>query len=293
MPISGFVVSYNREATIETCLRSIRFVDELIVLDKSSTDGTARIAARFADRVITVPWSPTVEETRSLALDHCQHDRIAFLDDDECFSPEAIRYLDRELRHGNADLYSLPCRHHVLGRHDEGAYYWPQRHIRAFGRGALTFESTVHGGERLSKGAMTAEPAFDSGVCFHNISHPDAAAWVEKTNRYTSRRDRKGSVSAGMDDLFAASKDRLDHWIEKSGHSSSRYAQSVAILRAVYDLVDLVKHWEQQEGATARSCLPRHASGCSATMTDWRLRPVSIHPREPQTSTWPTALRSR
>ena len=35
--ISGFVVAYNRAALLETCLRSIRFADELIVVDKSST----------------------------------------------------------------------------------------------------------------------------------------------------------------------------------------------------------------------------------------------------------------
>src|SRR5512137_1109685 len=68
MPISGFVVAYNRAALLGTCLRSLRFADELIVIDKSSTDDTPRIARRHADRVITVPFSPTVEETRSLAL---------------------------------------------------------------------------------------------------------------------------------------------------------------------------------------------------------------------------------
>ena len=41
--LSGFVISYNRAPIIETCLRSLRFVDELIVVDKSSTDGTAEI----------------------------------------------------------------------------------------------------------------------------------------------------------------------------------------------------------------------------------------------------------
>ena len=61
--ISGFVVAYNRAELLATCLRSLRFVDELIVIDKSSTDDTPRVARRYADRVITVPWSPTVEET--------------------------------------------------------------------------------------------------------------------------------------------------------------------------------------------------------------------------------------
>jgi glycosyltransferase involved in cell wall biosynthesis len=70
--ISGFVVAYNRAALLGTCLRSLRFVDELIVIDKSSTDGSPRIARRYADRVITVPWSPTVEETRGFALAQCR-----------------------------------------------------------------------------------------------------------------------------------------------------------------------------------------------------------------------------
>ena len=40
MAISGFVVTYNRAALLGTCLRSMRFVDELIVIDKSSTDAS-------------------------------------------------------------------------------------------------------------------------------------------------------------------------------------------------------------------------------------------------------------
>jgi hypothetical protein len=70
--ISGFVIAYNRARLLATCLRSLRFVDELIVIDKSSTDDTPRITRRYADRVIRVPWSPTVEETRSLALEQCR-----------------------------------------------------------------------------------------------------------------------------------------------------------------------------------------------------------------------------
>ena len=248
MLISGFVISYNRGTLIETCLRSIRFVDDLVVIDKSSIDATRVIASRIADRVITVPWSPAVEQTRVLALSHCRHDRIAFLDDDECFSVDAIRYLDRELRSGTADLYALPCRHHVLGRHEEGAYYWPERHVRAFARGALTFTPTVHGGSLFADGATVAEPEFDSGVCFHNISHPDASTWIEKTNRYTSQRDRNGSVSAGGGNLLADATRQLDHWIGRGGTNPSSYAQAVVVLRAIYDLVDLVKHWEQEEG---------------------------------------------
>src|SRR5690348_1973459 len=93
MAVSGFVIAYNRAPLLATCLRSLRFVDELIVINKSSTDDTSQIASPYADRVIQLPSSPTVEETRAVALQQCRHEWIAFLDDDEMFSPEAIAFL--------------------------------------------------------------------------------------------------------------------------------------------------------------------------------------------------------
>ena len=74
--LSAVVIRDNRASLIGTCVRALGFPDEVIVVDKSSTDGTAAIAARHADRVITVPWSPTVEETRAFAVERCAHDSV-------------------------------------------------------------------------------------------------------------------------------------------------------------------------------------------------------------------------
>ena len=63
--ISAFVICFNRADVLATCLRALRFVDELIVVDKSSTDDcNAASPSPIADRVVVVPWTPTVEETR-------------------------------------------------------------------------------------------------------------------------------------------------------------------------------------------------------------------------------------
>ena len=109
--ISAFVISYNRAAILATCLRALCFADELIVVDKSSTDDSRLIAARYAHRVVTVPWTPTVEETRALAQSLCRHDWILFMDDDECLSPEAARLIRTEIRHPRADIYALSLIH--------------------------------------------------------------------------------------------------------------------------------------------------------------------------------------
>jgi hypothetical protein len=248
--ISAFVVSYNRAPLIGTCLRALSFADEVIVVDKSSTDDTPAIAARHADRVITVPWSPTVEETRAFAASQCTHDWILYLDDDECLSPEAVRFIEAEVAAPRADIYGLPQRHYILGVHNENAYYWPEYQTRLFRRDAVAFSATVHAGIVLrSNRVLNIAP--ETGVAIHHLSHLNVAQWIEKANRYTARADRVRVEHDGQD-LIRFAHQRIDHWQARTRAAEpGGYAEAVAVLRATYDLVDRLKTWEEERGLDA------------------------------------------
>jgi len=245
--VSGLVISYNRVNLIGTCLKALSFVDELIVVDKSSTDGTAEIAAEIADRVVVVPWSPVVEQTKAFAITHCTHPWIVCMDDDECLSVEATRFIRRELLAPRAGVYLLPQRHYILGVHDERAYYWPEYQPRFFNRDKISFTQTVHGGAQFEEKDAFVVP-FEDGACIHHLSHTDVAQWIEKTNRYTSNPDRVRVAHAG-DDLAAFAHGQIDLHLSatKSGEASG-YPVAVAILRAVYNIIDRLKTWEEEEG---------------------------------------------
>jgi hypothetical protein len=241
--ISAFVVAYNRAAILGTCLRALRFADEVIVVDKSSTDDTRAIAEKYATQVVTVPWSPTVEETRDFAASLCTHDWILFLDDDECLSPRTGPFIRAQLAQDCADVFEFPLRHYILGVHDEAAYYWPEHHVRLFRKSTVTFSATVHGGIHVHSGRRMRIPA-ETGVCIHHLSHPDVSSWIERTNRYTSRPDRTRVADNG-DDLSAFAHARLDHWLA-GVHEG--YPAAVGLLRATYDIVDRLKTWEEARG---------------------------------------------
>lgn len=243
--ISCFVISYNREKLLGLCLRAARIADQLIVIDKSSTDGTAEVARSLADEVIVVPWSPTVEGTRVLALSHCAHDWILYLDDDEVLSPQAMRFLGEREFDASRDVFYLPLKHHILGRFDAGAYYWPEHHPRFFRRGAVEFGPTVHGGVSvLSENIEHISP--DTGICIEHLSNADTESWIEKTNRYTANPDRVRAPSEPAN--FAAyAHARIDHWMARTT-SEGDYPAAVAALRAVYDIVDRIKDWEERNG---------------------------------------------
>jgi hypothetical protein len=245
--ISAFVIAYNRANILGTCLRALTFADELIVVDKSSTDTSRSIAETYADQVVTVPWTPTVEETRTLGMSLCHHEWILFMDDDECLSAESGNRIRAELDNPTADIYELPQRHYILGRHDERAYYWPEHQVRLFRRGAVTFSRTVHAGV-VCHSDRVARFAASDGVCMHNLSHPDVSGWIEKTNRYTSRPDRAG-LRSGPEGFASFAHERIDHWMARTADDAPNgYPAAVALLRAIYDMIDAVKAWETESG---------------------------------------------
>jgi len=245
--LSAVVVSCNRAWAIETCLAALAFADEVILVDKSSTDGTAERGAQHADRVIRVPWSPTVEATRAFAVAQCTHAWVLLLDDDECLNPEAVLLIAAELAAPRADIYCLPLRHYILGCHDERCYYWPEWHPRLFRRDAVSFADTVHGGMALRSERIHRIPT-ETGACIHHLSHRSVAEWIEKTNRYTASPDR---VRAGVaeTDLAAFAHQAIDRWRAASRPDAADDAPSaVALLRATYDIVDRLKTWEEERG---------------------------------------------
>jgi Glycosyl transferase family 2 len=245
--ISAVVVSYNRAWSIATCLAAVAFADEVILVDKSSTDGTPELGACHADRVIRVPWSPTVEETRAFAVAQARHDWVLLLDDDECLSVEAVAFIAAELAAPRADIYFIPQRHYILGCHDERSYYWPEWQLRLFRRGTVSFGATVHGPMTTHSERVYRIPP-ETGACMHHLSHSSVAEWIEKANRYTSRPDRVRADFVGAD-LPAFAHAAIDRWRDAGRpEAPDDMPSAVALLRAVYDIIDRLKTWEEERG---------------------------------------------
>jgi glycosyltransferase involved in cell wall biosynthesis len=252
------VVSYNRERLIEAVLRSVQFCDEVILIDKSSTDATRSIAIHLCDRVLQVPWSPTVEETRRFAVAQASNDWVVLLDDDEILNLAAVAWIEEELRAPRSQIYSIPLRHYIMGSHDPNAYYWPEQHIRFFNKHAVSFSSTVHGGIQTGTHSIQSID-IATGVAIEHLSHPDVATWIAKSNSYTSRPDRI-RPNLGSTDLVIFAIERLSYWIQRSRiHASGDYPQAAALLRTVYDLIDGLKVWEEARGLNGTTLFDERA----------------------------------
>jgi glycosyltransferase involved in cell wall biosynthesis len=82
--ITGVVLAHNEEHNIDECLSALRpHVAELIVIDTESTDGTVRLARKWADRVLSHPNSENFDAIRNTAVPKAQNDWLWFVDADE------------------------------------------------------------------------------------------------------------------------------------------------------------------------------------------------------------------
>jgi O-antigen biosynthesis protein len=99
--IAVCVIARDEERFLVGCLESVRpFVDEIVVLDTGSLDGTVDIARALGARVETFVWRDDFAAARNAAIELATADWIFMLDADERLEPESgpvLRDLPRRM----------------------------------------------------------------------------------------------------------------------------------------------------------------------------------------------------
>src|SRR5262249_19265928 len=102
MKISTVITLYNLEKyiddAIQSVLRQTRQPDEIIVVDDSSTDGSADIVAKYGNRVIYIKQEKNIGALRNTlsGLKAATGDIVAFLDGDDVWMPEKLEAIEKE-----------------------------------------------------------------------------------------------------------------------------------------------------------------------------------------------------
>lgn len=117
LPLSVFIIAQDEADRIVPTIESvIEWVDEVIVIDSGSKDGTVDKAAAAGARVIYNPW-PGYGAQKRFGEDHCRNSWVLNIDADERVTPELakeIQALFSEVPHNVVTalklLISIPMR---------------------------------------------------------------------------------------------------------------------------------------------------------------------------------------
>lgn len=166
---------------MQRTLQSVRWADEIVVIDSGSTDNTVNIASSFGAKVIRAEWHGFGKQ-KNLAIEHCTSEWVLSLDADEEVGVELaqeIRLLLEKLP--EVDAYFVPRRNLFLNRWIRHGGYSPDPKLRLFRRGVAQFEErSVH--ETVKYSGPTRQL---HGNLIHH-AYPTLESYIEHMNRYST-----------------------------------------------------------------------------------------------------------
>lgn len=188
-PLSVAIITLNAAAQLEACLQSVRFADEIVVVDSGSTDGTPALAERFGARVIQQDWLGFGPQ-KQFAVEQARHDWVLCLDADERVTPELQDSIENALKNPStlgpavvSMVAAFRCarRNRFLGRYLKHGEGYPDWSLRLFDRRQAHWSGdAVH--EKVETQSRIGELP---GDLLHD-SAESLAAYLTKQNRYTT-----------------------------------------------------------------------------------------------------------
>ena len=183
-PISLVVTTLNNAATLDKCLGSASFADELLLVDSGSTDATLQIAAARGCRILHKPFAGYGPQ-KQWAIEQASHRYVLLLDADEWLPQDCqteILAVLRSIARGEPALagYRLPRRELIFWQYQHRAARL-NTYLRLLDRTRFRMSvSTVHAAPEVDG------PVGDIAAAFCHDGEPDIHTKVAKINAYST-----------------------------------------------------------------------------------------------------------
>jgi glycosyltransferase involved in cell wall biosynthesis len=256
--VSAIVVCFNEENNIAACLESLRWCDEIVVIDSLSTDRTVEICRQFTDKVIQRPWAG-YREQKAFAHAEATKEWVLSVDADERVTPELREEIRQTLSHDGEGYagYAVPRLVFYLHRWWWRGGWYPQYNVRLFRR-----ERAIWGGFEPHNKIIVDGKVRRLRNPLHHFSYRNIEDHIQKINRYTSIASlelRQHSQRWRLADALLRPAGRFFRsYLLKRGFMDGFAGFYVAVTAAVYVFLKYAKLWEleledEDDGGRKRS----------------------------------------
>jgi glycosyltransferase involved in cell wall biosynthesis len=244
--ISVLLPTFNNEHIIRDCLESLKWADEILVVDSFSRDQTLDICREYGARILQHEYVQSAKQ-KNWAIPQCSHEWVLQVDSDERIEPALQEEIRQILTNppNDIDAYRLPFKIYVLGQWIKVAGLYPQYHSRLFRKAVGRFEDKeVHAHVRVPGSIATLR---------HHIIHygmTSISNQLGNMDRYTryqadelkkrSRQFRWYQLALRPFAIFAY------HYLWQRGFTAGYRGLLIATLNTSSDFWTHAKLWEME-----------------------------------------------
>lgn len=246
--LSVVIPTYNCESKIRKCLESVKWADEIIIVDMFSTDRTIDIVKKYATKIFRrIPKDGNFDYNRKYGMEKSKCDWILKLDSDEVLSKELQSEIKTFLTKNNTDYdgYNFYNKIFMLGKQVKYGFIKPGSHeLRLVRKGAWTYDPYKYHQLIKVKGSV----GFFNNSYDHYV-FDTVGEFMNKTNKYTDLDASflKDTMRVNILTVMAAPyKSFVKLFFIQKGFMDGRLGLMSCTLFSIYNLVEKLKIWHKQ-----------------------------------------------
>lgn len=200
--ISVIIIAKNEEKKLPDCLKSVKWADEIVLIDSGSQDKTKDIARRYNAKIFEYNGG-SYNDWRNEGLRKAKGRWILYVDADERVTPELkeeilkiVEGMKWNVENDNA--YAIPRKNIILGKEMKHGGWWPDYVKRLFKKDKL--KGWV--GELHEEPVFQGELGYLKNPLIH-LKHDNLSEMVDKTNKWSE-------IEAGL--LYKSGHPKMTWW---------------------------------------------------------------------------------
>ena len=241
--ISALVVVHNEEKKLASCMDTLWFVDEIVVLLDKCIDRSKEIAASYTDKLIEGEWE--VEgDRRNCGIKACNCEWILEIDADEKITDILAREILDVITTTNSDRHDIPVDNHVGGRlirFGWGASFGRGAHTALFKKGCK-----IWGNERVHPKLFfrgTKGKTLENAI-YHDVDE-NISGLIKKLDSYSSANaldlresGNIGSLGHNIRRIFSRF---YKCYVSRRGYKEGCWGFLIALLASLYPIISYLK----------------------------------------------------
>ena len=256
MKISVVISAFNEAKKIKNCLESVRWADEIILIDLESTDKTAEIARQYTPHIFPHKNLGFIEPVRNFSIAKANGDWILLLDADEEIPPtlaEKLQTIAKE--ETNITHVKLPRKNIIFGKWIEHSGWWPDHLTRFCKKGTIHWQDTVHSvpevkGEGI---ALSDEQHAIIHYNYENITQFFHRNFEKYAKLEAEAKLKNGYIFSVKDIIRFPLQEFLSRYFAREGYKDGLHGLVLSILMAFYHFAVFLYLWENKNYAEANT----------------------------------------
>lgn len=181
--ISVVIATKDEERNIKDCLESVKWADEIIIVDDASKDRTVEICREYTSNIISNDSKGSFHVNKNLGIERSGGDWILSIDADEMVAPELEDEIKNIAERTDKLGYYISRKNLFLGKWIRGCGWYPDYIIRLFRKGATRWPLEIHDVPKIEE---KDKVGYLRNPLIH-ITYASIEQYFDKFARYTTR----------------------------------------------------------------------------------------------------------